>query len=138
MWPFARPVREGDQRARETFGDPPGGGPAGLVLLGVFRKTILQAAAKDAMRGLLQGADIVVAAGGPRLADFAHGTVGAVADTTWTITGGGLLAVIVMLVTAAAFPVLWRYRAGEPAAEEITDPPRRPADPPGPNRDRCP
>ncbi|RBQ15235.1 MFS transporter [Spongiactinospora rosea] len=111
---------------------------AGLVLLGVFRKTILQAAAKDAMRGRLQGADIVVAAGGPRLADFAHGTAGAAAGTTWTITGGGLLAVVVMLLTAAAFPVLWRYRAGRPATEEVTDPPRRPADPPGPDRDRCP
>ena len=44
-----------------------------LVVLGVFRKTILQAAAADHMRGRMQGMDLVVAAGGPRLASAAHG-----------------------------------------------------------------
>ena len=52
-----------------------------LLILGVFRKTILQAAAADQMRGRMQGMDLVVAAGGPRLASAAHGLIGAALGT---------------------------------------------------------
>ncbi|MBO4259317.1 MFS transporter [Streptomyces griseorubiginosus] len=66
-----------------------------LLTLSVFRQTVLQTAAPDDMRGRLQGIDTVLAAGGPRLGDLAHGTAGATLGTTWTITGGGLLTVAV-------------------------------------------
>lgn len=82
-----------------------------LVLLSVFRKAILQTVASDGLRGRLQGVDTVVAAGGPRLAGFAHGVASAAFGTTWAITGGGLLAVVVMLVLLWAFPEFRRYRA---------------------------
>jgi MFS family permease len=82
-----------------------------LVLLSVFRKAILQTVAPDGLRGRLQGVDTVVAAGGPRLAEFAHGATGAAFGTTWAITGGGLLAVVVMLALLWAFPDFRRYRA---------------------------
>ncbi|WP_327070214.1 MFS transporter [Kitasatospora sp. NBC_01302] len=83
-------------------------GGGALVVLSAFRKTILQDAVTDAMRGRLQGADTVIAAGGPRLAGLAHGAAGAAYGTSWAIGGGGVL---VMLTTAAACPALWRYRA---------------------------
>jgi Transmembrane secretion effector len=68
-----------------------------LVILGVFRKTILQAAAADHMRGRMQGMDLVIAAGGPRLASAALGTA-------WAVTGGGLLVAASMLILLAVFP----------------------------------
>ncbi|MCX4750720.1 MFS transporter [Kitasatospora sp. NBC_01287] len=85
-------------------------GGAGIVVLSVFRKTILQSAATDGMRGRLQGADTVIAAGGPRLAGLAHGAAGTALGTGWAISGGGLLVVLVMLATVAAAPAFWRYR----------------------------
>lgn len=84
-----------------------------LLILGVFRKTILQAAAADHMRGRMQGMDLAVAAGGPRLASAAHGLTGAAFGTVWTVTGGGLLVVASMLVLLAVFPGFARYRAGD-------------------------
>jgi hypothetical protein len=75
-----------------------------LVILGVFRKTILQAAAADHMRGRMQGMDLAVAAGGPRLASAAHGLIGAMLGTAWTVTGGGLLVAVSMLILLVAFP----------------------------------
>jgi Transmembrane secretion effector len=83
-----------------------------LLILGVFRKTILQAAAADHMRGRMQGMDLAVAQGGPRLASAAHGLIGAALGATWTVTGGGLLVTASMLVLLAAFPGFARCRAG--------------------------
>jgi len=82
-----------------------------LVIAGVFRKTILQAAAADHMRGRMQGMDLAVAAGGPRLAGVAHGLIGATLGTAWTVTGGGLAVAASMLILLAAFPGFARYQA---------------------------
>jgi len=82
-----------------------------LLALGVFRKSVLQSAVPDGMRGRLQGIDTVVAAGGPRLGDLAHGTAGAAFGTTWAITGGGVLAVVAALVLVLCFPGFRRHRA---------------------------
>ncbi|GAB2906767.1 MFS transporter [Streptomyces mayteni] len=82
-----------------------------LMLLSVFRATMLQACVPDELRGRLQGLDTVVSAGGPWLAVLAHGLVGATAGTTWAITGGGLLAAGAVLGVALAFPELVRYRS---------------------------
>ncbi len=82
---------------------------AALVVLGVFRKLILQAVAVDEMRGRLQGIDLAVAAGGPRLASAAHGVAGAVWGPARAVTGGGLLVVAAMLVLLVAFPGFARY-----------------------------
>jgi hypothetical protein len=80
-----------------------------LLVLGVFRKTILQAAAADHMRGRMQGMDLAVAAGGPRLASAAHGLIGAALGTAWAVTGGGLLVAASVLILLAAFPGFARY-----------------------------
>jgi MFS family permease len=81
------------------------------VILGVFRKTILQAAAADHMRGRMQGMDLAVAAGGPRLASAAHGLIGAALGTTWAVTGGGLLAAASVIILLAVCPGFARYQA---------------------------
>lgn len=85
-------------------------GVADLVSM-VFRGTIMQQAATDEMRGRMQGVFTVVVAGGPRLADLAHGTAGAAVGTAVAVSGGGVLVVVAMLVTVVAFPIFWRYRA---------------------------
>ncbi|WP_063774791.1 MFS transporter [Kitasatospora azatica] len=106
-----------------------------IAVLSMFRKTILQSASSDALRGRLQGLDTVVAAGGPRLAGLAHGAVGAGCGTTWAITGGGLLAVLGMVAAVAAWPAFWHYRPETAPAAAPADlaEPAKPADP-GPAR----
>ncbi|MFJ2236592.1 MFS transporter [Streptomyces sp. NPDC087859] len=76
---------------------------AALLVLGVFRRTVLQSAVPDGMRGRLQGIDTVVAAGGPRLGDLAHGVAGAAFGAGWAITGGGLVTTAVAGVLLLLF-----------------------------------
>jgi MFS family permease len=94
--------------------------PAGaaLLALGVFRKTVLQSAVPDGMRGRLQGIDTVVAVGGPRLGDLLHGTVGAALGVTWTVTGGGVLTVVAALTLLLLFPGFRRHRASARSEQE--------------------
>lgn len=88
------------------------GGACDMVSM-VMRQTIMQNEATDELRGRTQGVFTVVVAGGPRIADLAHGTVGAVAGTTVAVSGGGLLVVVAMVALAVAVPVFLRYRAPE-------------------------
>lgn len=85
------------------------GGAADMVSA-AFRSTILQQAAADDVRGRLQGVFTVVVAGGPRLADAAHGGVAAMVGTTVAAAGGGALVVVGVLVAALAVPAFVRYR----------------------------
>lgn len=76
----------------------------------VFRGAILLEAATDEMRGRMQGVFTVVVAGGPRLADVLHGTMGSAFGAHAAVTGGGVAVVVVMLALAAFVPALRRYR----------------------------
>lgn len=89
----------------------------GLVLGGAadmasaaFRSTMLMEAAGDSVRGRLQGVFTVVVAGGPRIADVAHGGMAAVLGTGPTAAGGGVLVIVFVLVAAIAVPAFVRYR----------------------------
>jgi MFS family permease len=81
-----------------------------------FRMSMLQASASDAVRGRLQGVFIVVVAGGPRMADVAHGGAAAVVGTSATAAGGGILVVVLVLIAAMAVPMFIRYRLAPTAA----------------------
>jgi MFS family permease len=85
------------------------GGAADMVS-SAFRNTILQQAASDDVRGRLQGVFTVVVAGGPRLADAAHGGAAAVVGTTVAAAGGGVLVVIGVAIAAVVVPAFIRYR----------------------------
>ena len=87
-------------------------GGAADMASAAFRQSMLQASASDAMRGRLQGVFIVVVAGGPRIADVAHGGAAAVVGTAATAAGGGVLVVLLVVVAALAVPVFVRYRLG--------------------------
>jgi MFS family permease len=85
-------------------------GGAADIASAAFRSTMLQEAASDAVRGRLQGVFIVVVAGGPRIADVAHGGAAALVGTAAAAAGGGALVVVLVLVAALAVPAFVRYR----------------------------
>jgi MFS family permease len=84
-------------------------GAADLVSM-VFRSAILQTAATDDMRGRTQGVFFLVVAGGPRLADLLHGTLGDLVGPASAVVGGGLLVIACMTLVVLRFPAFWRYR----------------------------
>lgn len=86
------------------------GGGADLISA-VYRSSMLQQAATDDMRGRMQGVFTVVVAGGPRLADIVHGAGASLVGARATIVGGGVLVVVLTLVTLVFMPAFWRYRA---------------------------
>jgi MFS family permease len=85
-------------------------GAADMVSM-VYRSSILQTAAGDEMRGRMQGVFTVVVAGGPRVADLAHGWSAAVAGTAVAATGGGILVIVLTIASVVCLPMFWRYRA---------------------------
>ena len=85
------------------------GGAADMVS-SAFRNSMLMTAASDEVRGRLQGIFIVVVAGGPRVADVAHGSAAALVGTSAAAAGGGVLVVIGTVIAALAVPAFVRYR----------------------------
>ncbi|MEO6512971.1 MAG: MFS transporter [Nocardioides sp.] len=91
-------------------------GGAADMASAAFRTSMLKASASDHMRGRLQGIFIVVVAGGPRVADVAHGGAAALVGTAAAAAGGGVLVVVLVVVAALAVPVFVRYKLGPPTA----------------------
>ncbi|MEO9322500.1 MFS transporter [Nocardioides sp. C4-1] len=89
-------------------------GGAADMASAAFRSSMLQAAASDEVRGRLQGIFIVVVAGGPRIADVAHGAAAASVGTAAAAAGGGVLVVVGTVVAALAVPAFVRYRITRP------------------------
>ncbi|MFI7577512.1 MFS transporter [Micromonospora sp. NPDC049497] len=85
-------------------------GAADLVSA-VLRQSMLLVYAPDRMRGRLQGVNIVVVAGGPRLGDLRAGAMAAGFGGGVAWIGGGLGAAVLAVALAVAFPALLRYRA---------------------------
>ncbi|GAA3819936.1 MFS transporter [Nocardioides panacisoli] len=85
-------------------------GGAADMASAAFRQSMLQASATDDVRGRLQGIFIVVVAGGPRIADVAHGATAAMVGTAAAAAGGGVLVVVLLAAAVLAVPVFWRYR----------------------------
>lgn len=79
----------------------------------IFRSTILQSAAPDAMRGRLQGIFIVVVTGGPRLGDLFVGLL-ALAGTVWPPLLGGALIIALIGLLARVQPSFRRYDSLNP------------------------
>jgi hypothetical protein len=89
-------------------------GGAADMASAAFRVSMLQASASDHVRGRLQGIFIVVVAGGPRVADTAHGAAAAMVGTATAAAGGGVLVVILVVAVALAVPAFVRYRIASP------------------------
>ena len=80
------------------------------VASAAIRSAILQSSADDNVRGRLQGVFTVVVAGGPRIADVAHGGAAAVVGTAATTFGGGVLVVVGIALCALLVPSFVGYR----------------------------
>jgi MFS family permease len=91
-------------------------GGAADMASAAFRTSMLQSAATDSVRGRLQGVFIVVVAGGPRVADVAHGAGAAAVGTAAAAAGGGVLVVIGVVIAALVVPSFVRYRITRDAA----------------------
>jgi hypothetical protein len=96
-----------------------GAGGVADVVSAIFRRAILQTGASDEMQGRSMGVFTVVVAGGPRMADLVHGTVGAALGTRLTVTAGGVLVVVLMVALTALAPAFWRYRGPGPEETEL-------------------
>lgn len=85
-----------------------------LVLLGiagafdvfsaVFRGAILQLKTPREILGRMQGVQISVVTGGPRLGDLEHGAVGSILGTSLSVVSGGIACVVGVLVLAKLLP----------------------------------
>ncbi|GAB3964597.1 MFS transporter [Plantactinospora veratri] len=92
-------------------------GAADLVSA-VFRQSMLQVYAPDRLRGRLQGVNITVVAGGPRLGDLRAGSTAAAFGVGVAWVGGGVAAAVLALLLGLLFPALARYRAPQPDDED--------------------
>ncbi|MFN2543774.1 MAG: MFS transporter [Actinomycetota bacterium] len=88
-------------------------GAADLVS-GIYRTTILQTVAPDAMRGRLSGIELAVVASGPSIGDIEGGAVGALVSVPFAVVSGGILCVAGVGVLALLVPQFARYDAREP------------------------
>ena len=96
----------------------------GLMLAGavdsvgsIYRSTILQAAAPDAMRGRLQGLFIVTVNGGPRLGSGGMGAAGQLAGPGLALVGGAVACGVGVAALTRRFPQLLAYRAPQDAED---------------------
>ena len=80
------------------------------VVSAVFRNTILQLVAPDAMRGRLSALHIAVVTSGPRLGDVEAGAVAAATSVRFSVVSGGLACIAGVAILHAVSPVLARYR----------------------------
>jgi len=80
----------------------------------IFRQTILQSAAPDAMRGRIQGVFTVVVTGGPRVGDLYVGVVTAVAALWWPPLFGGLAIMVIVGLLVRFQRSFRRYDALDP------------------------
>jgi MFS family permease len=84
----------------------------------VTRRTIMQLATPNAMRGRVFGLYIINVTGGPRLGDLEAGTVAALAGVTVAAWSGGVLCLLGLAALVAAFPAFVRYSASRATSHE--------------------
>ncbi|WP_252374950.1 MULTISPECIES: MFS transporter [unclassified Nonomuraea] len=85
------------------------------VVSSVWRQSILQLYAPDEMRGRLQGAFMVVVAGGPRLGDLRAGATATAFGLSGAWVGGGIACMVTVLVVGLSVAGFRNFRAHQPA-----------------------
>ncbi|MGA2530190.1 MAG: MFS transporter [Acidimicrobiales bacterium] len=105
---------------------------AALVLLGVagaadvvsavFRGTILQLEAPEALRGRLSSVHTAVVTGGPRIGDFEAGAVAALSSAQISVLSGGLGCLVGVGLVSWLMPRFSRYDTSDPEAPRASPP----------------
>ncbi len=90
-------------------------GGAADMASAAFRQSLLLGATDDAVRGRLQGVFIVVVAGGPRIADIAHGGAAEVVGTAVATAAGGVLVLVGIGLVALLYPRFHRFQLSDRA-----------------------
>ena len=85
------------------------------VISAVFRSTILQLEAPDALRGRLQAVQTAVVTGGPRLGDLESGAVAAAIGVANSVIAGGAICLVGVAVLAQRMPRFASFVAHTPA-----------------------
>lgn len=91
------------------------------VVSAIFRGTIVQLAAPDALRGRLSSIHMAVVAGGPRLGDLEAGLVAALTSVRFSVVSGGLACIGGALLLARWAPQFVGYRH-EPDSSDMNTP----------------
>ncbi len=86
------------------------------VISAVFRSTIIQLSVPDALRGRLQGLQIAVVTGGPRLGDLEAGLVANGFGDSASVISGGLACVAGAVILARLLPGFRRQQATSTSA----------------------
>ncbi|HWD25361.1 MAG TPA: MFS transporter [Acidimicrobiales bacterium] len=81
------------------------------VISSIFRGTILQINAPDALRARVSSLNLVVVTGAPRLGDLEAGATAAAFGTTTSIFAGGVACILGAIVLGIASPVFRNYRS---------------------------
>jgi MFS family permease len=81
------------------------------VVSAIFRGTMIQMAAPDALRGRMSSMHTAVVAGGPRLGDLEAGVVAELTSLRFSVVSGGLACVLGALAIARWAPEFFRYRS---------------------------
>jgi MFS family permease len=85
------------------------------VVSSVFRMLVVQETTPDAMQGRVNSLVFAGIQGGPRLGDAEAGAAAALAGPQFAAWSGGILSIVVAVLTCWAVPQFWRYRSGPPA-----------------------
>lgn len=80
------------------------------VISAVFRNTILQTDAPDALRGRITAVHILVVTGGPQLGDVEAGGVASLTSTRFSVVSGGVASVAGAALIAFLVPAFRRYQ----------------------------
>jgi hypothetical protein len=80
------------------------------VISAVFRNTIMQQVAPDALRGRMAALHIAVVTSGPRLGDAESGLVAGATSVSFSVVSGGLICIAGVAAMRVLAPALARYR----------------------------
>lgn len=75
----------------------------------VIRQTIRQLLTPDELRGRMTSVNMMFFMGGPQLGEFEAGLLASATSAPFSVTSGGLLCVVAVVVTAVVVPSLRRY-----------------------------
>ncbi len=96
-----------------------------LVLMGaadsvstIIRNTIRNLQTPDSLRGRMTGINQIFFMGGPQLGEVEAGAVAQGLGVPFAIVSGGVGTILIVVVIAARWPVLWRYDGDEPGQAE--------------------
>lgn len=84
------------------------------VVSAVFRTTILQLTAPDALRGRMSATHSAVTGGGPYLGDMLSGTLATATSVRFAVVSGGLACILGVAAIGRYLPELWRYGRDDP------------------------